>query len=92
MSNLILEQTRTETIMGTIVSKVPDLLEARGWTAMDLVRKANLGVYTAYRLAAGETDITLRVLKQLCEVFGVSSIDEVITFVRSEGDAQEKKQ
>ena len=52
--------------------RVPELLNERGWTAMDLVRKANIATATAYRLANGEADaITLDVLERLCQAFGV---------------------
>jgi transcriptional regulator with XRE-family HTH domain len=37
------------------VSRVPQLLEKRGWTAMDLAREAKIAHGTALRLQRGET-------------------------------------
>ena len=68
---------------GTVVSHVPKLLESKGWGAMDLVRRANLGVDTSYRLARGETDFTVQTLGRLCEVFGVP-VNKVVEFVPEE--------
>lgn len=63
---------------GTLVIRVPELLEERGWNPMDLVRRANLATGTAYRLANGEADaITMEVLGRLCVAFGVD-VGEII--------------
>ncbi|HLC01963.1 MAG TPA: helix-turn-helix transcriptional regulator [Anaerolineales bacterium] len=58
--------------------RVPELLEKRGWKAMDLVREAArchrvLSVRTAYRLANGDTKgVEYETIATLKEVFGVS--------------------
>lgn len=69
--------------MGAVVSRVPELLQERGWGAMDLVRRANMGVGTAYKVAGGDTDFTIETLAKLCTLFGVP-IQEVVTFVADE--------
>lgn len=69
--------------MGNVVSHVPKLLEKRGWGPMDLVRKANVSVRTAYRLAAGESDFTVQTLGKLCELFELP-VNKIIEFFPSE--------
>jgi len=68
-----------EVAMGDLVSRVPELLEQRGWNAMDLIRRG-LTYNTAYRVARGETEITLKIAKQLCDIFEVSSIDQIFRY------------
>lgn len=88
---LVMEQAKTLTpinqeeleMKGTVVSNVPKLLESRGWGAMDLVRRAGLGVDTSYRLARGEIDFTIQTLGRLCEVFGVA-VNKIVEYVPPE--------
>lgn len=65
--------------MGDLVSRVPELLELRGWTAMDLIRRG-LTYNTAYRVARGETEITLKIVKQLCDIFEVATVDQLFRY------------
>ena len=65
--------------MGNVISRVPELLKKRGWGAMDLVRRANVGIGTAYKLAAGDADFSIQTLGKLCAVFGVP-IEKIISF------------
>ena len=59
-------------IIPRIRIRVPELLEERGWTPMELVRRAGLAMGTAYRLANGEAKgVTFDVLEKLCATFGV---------------------
>ena len=57
--------------------RVPELLRARGWKPMDLVREAArkghvLAVRTAYRLEDGDSGgVKLKTLDILADVFGV---------------------
>lgn len=69
--------------MGNVISHVPKLLAKRGWGPMDLVRKADIGVRTAYRLAAGDADFTVQTLSKLCELFGLP-VEKIIEFNPSE--------
>ncbi|MBX3047006.1 MAG: helix-turn-helix transcriptional regulator [Anaerolineales bacterium] len=70
-------------LMGTVKSHVPALLTERGWGPMDLVRRANLSVRTAYRLTDGEAYFTTQTLEKLCQVFGVP-VEKIIEFVPDE--------
>ena len=65
--------------MGDLVSRVPELLKQRGWTAMDLMRRG-LTYNTAYRVTRGETEITMKIAKQLCDIFEVDSIDKIFRY------------
>ena len=80
---IVAVQIKEEELVGRVISHVPKLLEKRGWGAMDLVRKAELGIDTAYKLARGETDFTIQTLEKLCKVFGVP-VQRVIEFVEDE--------
>lgn len=58
---------------GTIKLKVPQLLEERNLSPMDLLYGARLAPATAYRLAEGKGDrITFNVLIKLCGYFNVA--------------------
>lgn len=70
--------------MGTMISFVPQLLDSRGWSAMDLVRRG-LAVDTAYKLSRGEINITMDTLTQLCDIFEVESVCDVVEY-RSDGN------
>jgi len=84
MSNLTADTIELrEAFMGTIVSHVPELLKKNGWSPMVLVRKG-MSVDTAYRLAEGDVNFSIRILKLLCEAFEVGDVSEVITFVKSD--------
>ncbi len=64
-----------ELAQGT-VSRVPQLLEKRGWTAMDLAREAKIAHGTALRLKRGETDgFSVTTLHDVAEALGVHWLD-----------------
>ena len=69
--------------MGRVISRVPALLKKKGWGPMDLVRKANLSVYTAYKLARGEAEFNTQTLEKLCAAFELP-VDKIIEFVPEE--------
>ncbi len=61
--------------------KVPELLEKKGWNISDLMRKANIGYTTAYRLSKGKVGyVTFDVLNSLCEVFD-AKIEDVLEYI-----------
>ncbi|MGB8984464.1 MAG: helix-turn-helix transcriptional regulator [Anaerolineales bacterium] len=61
--------------------KVPELLEKKGWNISDLMRKANIGYTTAYRLSKREVGyVTFDVLNSLCEVFD-AKIEDVLEYI-----------
>lgn len=70
-----------ENTMGTLKSNVPELLRERGMTPMDLVR-LGLPFNTAYRAARGETDFRMSTAAKLCDAFGVSTLDEVVKYIK----------
>lgn len=63
-------------MMGTLVSRVPELLRQRNWTAMDLVRRG-LAYNTSYRLARGDISVTVDTARQLVEIFGLDRLDDI---------------
>jgi transcriptional regulator with XRE-family HTH domain len=64
-----------EVAQGTL-SKVPQLLDKRGWSAMDLARKANIAHGTALSLKKGETDgFSVATLQKVAEALGVHWLD-----------------
>ena len=78
---------RVEVKMGSLVSRVPELLNARGWKALELVRRG-LPYNTAYRVARGSTEINLRTARQLVDIFELTSINDI--FVYSTKDEPEE--
>jgi len=69
---------------GTVKLRVPELLEAKGWTITEFMRNSGLSYPTAHRLAHHDvTAISLETLDILCEVFGVG-IDELIVRLEEE--------
>jgi len=59
--------------------RVPELLEERGWSASDLMRKSGLSWPTSQGLASGkEMNITLETINKLCDVFGVGAGDLIV--------------
>jgi len=86
MSDIAIELTQQEPLevkMGTIVSLVPELLQERGWTVIDLVRRG-LSINTSYRLARGETGVTIETARQLCGIFGVKKLDDIFRYAEDE--------
>jgi methyl coenzyme M reductase alpha subunit len=81
MSNQITETTGEVDVMGTIISKVPDLAKERGWGAMELVRRG-FAVNTSYRLLAGDTDVSMSTAKRLCEIFEVDELTDVFVYIK----------
>ncbi len=66
---------------GTIIVKVPQLLEQRRESAADLMYGARLAQGTAYRLAKGKADgISFDVLAALCTYFGVN-ISDILEYI-----------
>jgi hypothetical protein len=80
MNNSFVERLEVNS-MGTLVSKVPDLVAARGWGAMDLVRRG-FAVNTAYRLLVGDTDVSMTTAKRLCDIFEVDHLEDVFFYVK----------
>jgi DNA-binding Xre family transcriptional regulator len=61
--------------------KVPELMNAKGWSVSDLMRKANIAYKTAHRLARGGGDsISFEVLTSLCELFDVQ-VKDILEYV-----------
>lgn len=70
--------------MGTLVSKIPDLLAQRQWGAMDLIRRG-LSVATSYKIVRGDISFTLDTVRVLCDIFEVRSLDELFEY-RKDGE------
>jgi DNA-binding Xre family transcriptional regulator len=65
---------------GILRLRVPELLEERGWTASDLMRKSGLSWPTAQGLARGKPmNVTLDTLNRLVDVFQVEVSVLVVT-------------
>jgi len=77
----IMNPNQLEVKVGALVSRVPELLAARGWSALDLVRRG-LTYNTAYRIARGDTDVTAKTLCQLVDIFELESISQVLVYLR----------
>jgi putative transcriptional regulator len=61
--------------------KVPQLLEAKGWNATDLMRKANIAYRTSLRLSKGEGEaMSFDVLESLCMVFNVK-VQDILEYI-----------
>lgn len=61
--------------------KVPELMNAKGWNASDLMRKGNVAYKTALRLSKGKGDsISFEVLNSLCEIFEVK-VQDILEYV-----------
>ena len=70
-----------------LISKVPDLLAARKWTAVDLIRRG-FSLSTAYRLARGETGVLMGTAAQVVDTFGLDRLDDVFEIVVPEHGAE----
>ncbi len=66
--------------MGNLESRVPELLEKRGWNAIDLIRRG-LSYSTAYRVAKGDTEVTLKIARQLVDIFGLQTLDQIFRYI-----------
>jgi DNA-binding Xre family transcriptional regulator len=56
--------------------KVPELMNAKGWNASNLMRKAKVAYKTAHRLSKGKADsISFEILNSLCEIFAAKVQD-----------------
>lgn len=75
-------------MMGTLQSRVPALLQARGWTAMDLIRHG-LAFNTSYRLARGEISVNIETARRLVEIFGLEKLDDVFIIVKDDEKEQQ---
>ena len=71
-----------EVPMGDLTSRVPELLAERGWAPIDLIRRG-LTYNAAYKVARGDTAVTLRTAAQLCAIFGLTSLDEIFRYAPS---------
>jgi Predicted transcriptional regulator len=61
--------------------KVSELMEKKRWNISDLMRKANIGYTTAYRLSKGKAGyVTFDVLNSLCETFDVQ-VKDILEYV-----------
>ena len=74
---------RIEVMKYKIVSLVPQIMERRGWEAIDLIRRG-LAYNTSFRLQRGETNLSLTTIVQACEAFEVDNIDSLFKLVRNE--------
>lgn len=62
--------------------KVPELMQAKGYNATDLMRKADIAYGTALRLSKGEAEaISFVVLESLCKLFDVR-VENVLEYVK----------
>lgn len=68
--------------MGDLVSRVPDLLAERGWAPIDLIRRG-MAYNQAYKIARGDTSVTLKTASQLLEIFELTSLDDIFIYVPS---------
>jgi transcriptional regulator with XRE-family HTH domain len=74
-------RTFQEAAVGELKSFVPELLEKKGWDTKTFVAYcmlAGMGANTAYRLARGETNVSVDTLSIAAQVLGVDTISEVI--------------
>ena len=61
--------------------KVPELMNAKGWSVSDLMRNAKVAYKTAHRLSRGSGDsISFDVLNSLCELFEVQ-VKDILEYV-----------
>lgn len=64
--------------------RIPEILQEKGWTASDLMRKSGLAWPTAQGLASGKSmNITLDTIHKLCDALEVD-IKELIV-IETEG-------
>jgi DNA-binding Xre family transcriptional regulator len=64
--------TREEELAQDTISRVPQLLDKRGWNAMDLAREAKIAHKSALRLKKGESrGFSQRTLEKVAEALGV---------------------
>jgi hypothetical protein len=66
---------------GKLVSRVPQLLEQKGWNARTLAGHMMIrgsSPDTAYRMARGETQFTTETLLMAADILGCKSIAELI--------------
>jgi DNA-binding Xre family transcriptional regulator len=61
--------------------KVQELMNTKGWSITDLMRKANIAYSTAHHLVRGTPNgISFEVLSTLCEVFDVE-VKDILEYV-----------
>lgn len=61
--------------------KVPELMNAKGYNATDLMRHANIAYGTALRLSKGEAEaISFEVLESLCKLFK-ARVEDILEYV-----------
>lgn len=61
--------------------KVPELMNEKGWTVSDLMRKANVAYPTARRLSRGQAEsISFEVLNSLCKIFD-ARVQDILEYI-----------
>lgn len=80
LTNYTQEVTRMSREL-VLVSRVPELLEAKGWSVNEFTGRcllAGLSADTARRLARGDTKFNSETLAVAAKVFGLDSISDVV--------------
>ena len=63
-----------------LTSKIPKQMEMRGLKPTDLVEAGVASQGLAYKIYNGDTNLTLKTLAKLCQLFGVQFLDDLIAF------------
>lgn len=80
----VLQVDSEETVADGVRSYIPRLIKAKGWSRDEwrgtCLLHAHLSTRTADRLFDGDTNITVRTLRQVAPVLGARSISDLVEF------------
>ena len=62
-------------------SNIPNEMKKRGMTAQDLVDANVVSLRIAYEISKGSTKLRLSTLEELCKLFEVTFLDDLISFL-----------
>ena len=61
-------------------SNIPQEMNKRGMKPRDLVESGVASQGLAYKIYKGDTNLTLKTLARLCQLFGVQFLDDLIEY------------